>query len=61
IIFSQFVEPNKVTVFKDSINKAEELIISKKLAGLFSDINIEELLLAHSFALLIKINLSSAL
>lgn len=47
IIFAQFVEPNKVTVFKDSINKAEELIISKKLAGLFSDINIEELLLAH--------------
>lgn len=47
IIFAQFVEPNKVTVFKDSINKAEELIISKKLAGVFSDINIEELLLAH--------------
>ena len=47
IIFAQFVEPNKVTVFKDSINKAEELITSKKLAGLFSDINIEELLLAH--------------
>ncbi|MBS5982260.1 MAG: hypothetical protein KIC67_06555 [Clostridium butyricum] len=47
IIFAQFVEPNKVTVFKDSINKAEELITSKKLGGLFSDINIEELLLAH--------------
>lgn len=47
IIFAQFVEPNKVTIFKDSVNKAIELINKKNLTEMFSGINIEELLLAH--------------
>lgn len=47
IIFAQFVEPNKVTVFKDSINKADELISEKELQHFFAGVKIEEILLAH--------------
>ncbi|NFH69369.1 hypothetical protein FDF86_10285 [Clostridium botulinum] len=47
IIFAQFVEPNKVTVFKDSVDKAFALINEEKLLHMFSGVNIEELLLAH--------------
>ncbi|MDO5517611.1 MAG: hypothetical protein Q4F66_08640 [Clostridium sp.] len=47
IIFAQFVNPNKVTVFKDSVNKAIELIEKENLQELFSNVNIEEILLAH--------------
>lgn len=47
IIFAQFVEPNKITVFKDSVDKANDLIRVQKLANLFSNVNIEEILLAH--------------
>ncbi|MDO5516819.1 MAG: hypothetical protein Q4F66_04640 [Clostridium sp.] len=47
IIFAQFVEPNKITVFKDSVNKAVELINEKKLQHFFEGVKIEEILLAH--------------
>lgn len=47
IIFAQFVEPNKVTIFKDSVNKANALIDEQNLSHIFSMVNIEELLLAH--------------
>lgn len=47
IIFAQFVEPNQITIFKDSIDKALKLIEEEKISDLFSNINIEELLLAH--------------
>lgn len=59
IIFAQFVEPNKITIFKDSVNKAEEMIKKEKLAGLFSNVNIEELLLAHEIFHYIEENDSS--
>lgn len=47
IIFAQFVNPNKVTVFKDSVDKAVVLIEKENLYDLFNNINIEEILLAH--------------
>lgn len=47
IIFAQFVNPNKVTVFKDSVNKAFDLIEKENLEDLFNNVNIEEILLAH--------------
>lgn len=47
IIFAQFVEPNRVTVFKDSVNKAAQLVEEEKLSEIFAHINIEEILLAH--------------
>lgn len=47
IIFAQFVEPNKVTIFKDSVDKAVALINKENLSHMFSMVNIEELLLAH--------------
>lgn len=47
IIFAQFVEPNKVTIFKDSVHKASLLINEQNLSHIFSNINVEELLLAH--------------
>lgn len=47
ILFAQFVEPNKITIFKDSVNKALDLIEKENLSSYFSNINIEEILLAH--------------
>ena len=47
IIFAQFVNPNKVTVFKDSVDKAIDLIEKENLNELFLNKNIEEILLAH--------------
>ncbi|MEN8076150.1 hypothetical protein ABFP60_04255 [Clostridioides difficile] len=47
IIFAQFVSPNKVTVFKDSVDKAIDLIEKENLNELFLNKNIEEILLAH--------------
>ncbi|MGG7058975.1 hypothetical protein ACQPUY_14305 [Clostridium nigeriense] len=47
IIFAQFVNPNKVTVFKDSVDKAVDLIEKENLKDLFLNVNIEEILLAH--------------
>ncbi|MDO4925514.1 MAG: hypothetical protein Q3980_07595 [Turicibacter sp.] len=47
IIFAQFVNPNKVTIFKDSVDKALDLIEKEKLNELFNNVNIEEILLAH--------------
>ena len=47
IIFAQFVNPNKVTIFKDSVDKAIDLIDKEKLQELFNNVNIEEILLAH--------------
>lgn len=47
IIFAQFVNPNKVTIFKDSVNKALDLIEKESLHELFNNVNIEEILLAH--------------
>lgn len=47
IIFAQFVEPNKITVFQDSVNKANELIKEKGLQHFFKKAKVEEILLAH--------------
>lgn len=47
IIFAQFVNPNKVTIFKDSVDKAIDLIDKENLQELFNNVNIEEILLAH--------------
>lgn len=47
IIFAQFVNPNKITIFKDSVNKAMYLIEKEQLENLFNNVNIEEILLAH--------------
>ena len=42
-----FVNPNKVTIFKDSVDKAIDLIDKENLQELFNNVNIEEILLAH--------------
>lgn len=47
IIFAQFVEPNKITIFKDSVNKANDMIFEKSLGNFFAGVKIEEILLAH--------------
>lgn len=47
IIFAQFVNPNKVTIFKDSVDKAVDFIEKENLNELFLNVNIEEILLAH--------------
>ncbi len=46
-IFAQFVNPNKVTIFKDSVDKAIDLIDKENLQELFNNVNIEGILLAH--------------
>lgn len=47
IIFAQFVNPNKITIFKDSVDKALELIEKENMKELFNNVSIEEILLAH--------------
>lgn len=47
IIFAQFVEPNKVTIFKDSIDKAESLVLKENLMPIFSNAKVYDILLAH--------------
>lgn len=47
IIFAQFVEPNLITVFKDSVDKASARIKEDHLRSLFGRDSIEEILLAH--------------
>ncbi|MCQ2969902.1 MAG: hypothetical protein MJ191_07350, partial [Clostridium sp.] len=46
-IFAQYVEPNKITIFKDSVNKAVSLINERALEYLFEQAKVEEILLAH--------------
>lgn len=47
IIFAQFVEPKSITIYKDSVNKAIDLIEKENLSDLFNNVNVEEILLAH--------------
>ena len=47
ILFAQFVEPNNISIFKDSLDKAEKLIEEEKLQDIFNGISIEDILLAH--------------
>ena len=47
IIFAQFVNPNKIIIFKDSVDKALELIEKENMKELFNNVSIEEILLAH--------------
>lgn len=47
VIFAQYIEPAEVVVYRDCIEKANELIQREDLACCLGDLNIEELLLAH--------------
>lgn len=48
MIFAQYTEPDEVTIFMDSVRKAEELMESCDMWELFPDLSsIEDLLLAH--------------
>lgn len=47
VIFAQYIEPAEVVVYRDCVEKANELIQREDLACCLGDLNIEELLLAH--------------
>ena len=47
VIFAQFVEPNQITIFKDCVEKANDLIVDKNLSSVSSTLDIEKTLLSH--------------
>ncbi|SEW04101.1 hypothetical protein [[Clostridium] fimetarium] len=47
VIFAQYMEPKKITIFMDTIKKAEPLIKDQGIKELLGDIDIYHLLLAH--------------
>ncbi|MCR4942987.1 MAG: hypothetical protein K5986_00660 [Clostridium sp.] len=47
ILFAQFVEPNNISLFKDSLDKAKKLIEEESLHNIFEEDSIREILLAH--------------
>jgi hypothetical protein len=47
VIFAQFVEPNHITIFRDCVEKANELIENKDLLSVLSALDVEKVLLAH--------------
>lgn len=47
VIFAQYVEPKEITVFTDSVNKAEELLEKEGLTEFFGGVRISDILLAH--------------
>ncbi|MGO5159220.1 MULTISPECIES: hypothetical protein [unclassified Bilifractor] len=49
VIFAQFTEPDKITVFRDCTKKAAALIQNEHLEGLLKGKDLEKILLAHEF------------
>lgn len=49
LIFAQYVEPNKITVFQDSINQFLNLVCQTKYRHDFSEKMLKQLLVAHEY------------
>ncbi|MGT2929077.1 hypothetical protein ACVR1G_02290 [Streptococcus dentasini] len=49
LIFAQYVEPNKITVFQDSIDKFLNLVSGTKYQHDFSEKALKQLLIAHEY------------
>lgn len=49
LIFAQYVEPNKITVFQDSIDKFLNLVSGTKYQHVFSEKILKQLLIAHEY------------
>jgi hypothetical protein len=47
VTFAEFVEPNKVMLYKDNLDKAYALLKNEKASEILGELQIEELLLAH--------------
>lgn len=47
ILFAQFVEPNNISIFKDSLDKAGKLIEEENLQDIFRENTVKDILLAH--------------
>lgn len=47
VLFAQFVEPNKIMVFEDCIDKAKKLLEGNELFPTAESLNLKQILLAH--------------
>lgn len=47
VTFAQYVEPDEVTIFMDTVKKAGERIAEENLSRLLGDVEVYDLLLAH--------------
>lgn len=47
ILFAKFNDPNKVSVYMESVRKAEALVQSNDLSNLICGVNIKDVLIAH--------------
>lgn len=47
VIFAQYVEPDQVTIFRDCLDRLEELIRAEDLEDLFRGVDFRSVLLAH--------------
>ena len=47
VIFAQYVEPDRITIFRDCLDCLEDLIRTEGLEDLFADVDFRSILLAH--------------
>ncbi|HBM79265.1 MAG TPA: hypothetical protein DD426_00270 [Clostridiaceae bacterium] len=47
ILFARFNSPDKISIYMDSVNKAEEIVKRENLSGLLDGVKIEDVLTAH--------------
>lgn len=56
ILFAKFNSPNIISINKNSVKKAEEIINEENLNGLIEDVKIEDILIAHEMFHFIEMN-----
>lgn len=47
VLFADFVEPNKITIYEDNLDKANELLKDEQVRQILGAQQVEELILAH--------------
>lgn len=47
VIFAEFCEPNNITIYKDNLDKAKELLMNSQVREILGNFQLEEMLLAH--------------
>ncbi|MDI6618952.1 MAG: hypothetical protein QME45_09810 [Clostridiales bacterium] len=47
ILFARFNAPDRISIYMDSVNKAEEIVKEENLSGLLDGVKIEDVLIAH--------------
>jgi hypothetical protein len=56
VTFAEFIEPNKVMLYQDNLDKANELLKDTKVTDILKISHVEELLIAHEIFHYIEVN-----